>query len=83
VAVFAEAFPSLPSPPSSDPCDLDTVSTLAQILRGKASHEKGLLDSFHDLNKIICQRFARANGLSRELLLKTLQLEQQQTVSKK
>lgn len=41
-----------------------------------------LLDSFHDLNKIICQRFTRANGISRELLLKTLQLEQQQTVSK-
>lgn len=41
VAVFAEAFPSLPTSSSSDPCDLDTVSTLAQILRGKASHEKG------------------------------------------
>lgn len=42
-----------------------------------------LLDSFHDLNKIICQRFTKANGISRELLLKTLQLEQHQTVSTK
>lgn len=42
-----------------------------------------LLDSFHDLNKIICQRFTKANSISRELLLKTLQLEQHQTVSTK
>ncbi|TNN01212.1 hypothetical protein fugu_010594 [Takifugu bimaculatus] len=64
VAVFAEAFPSLPGSSSSDPCDLGAVSTLTQILREKASQEKGLLDSFHDLNKIICQRFTKANGIS-------------------
>ncbi|TWW76820.1 uncharacterized protein si:ch211-14c7.2 [Takifugu flavidus] len=81
VAVFAEAFPSLPGSSSSDPCDLGAVSTLTQILREKASQEKGLLDSFHDLNKIICQRFTKANGISRELLLKTLQLEQHRTES--
>lgn len=40
-----------------------------------------LLDSFHDLNKIICQRFKRANGVSRDMLLKTLHLEQPDAVS--
>lgn len=41
-----------------------------------------LLDSFHDLNKMIGQRYKRANGVSRDLLLKTLHLEQPHTVSK-
>lgn len=41
-----------------------------------------LLDSFHDLNKMICRRYKRANGVSRDLLLKTLHLEQPHTVSK-
>ncbi|XP_034557636.1 eukaryotic translation initiation factor 5B [Notolabrus celidotus] len=69
-SVFAEAFPSLQS--SSD---LDSVPTLTQILRGGADQDQGLLDSFHDLNKMICQRYKRANGVSRDLLLKTLHLE--------
>ncbi|XP_041664316.1 transcriptional regulator ATRX [Cheilinus undulatus] len=72
-SVFAKAFPSLPASSSSD---LDTVPTLTQILRGRADQDQGLLDSFHDLNKMICQRYKRANGVSRDLLLKTLHLEQ-------
>ncbi|XP_030601167.1 uncharacterized protein LOC115791178 [Archocentrus centrarchus] len=75
-AVFAEAFPSLTGSSSSDPCDLKTVPTLSQLLRGGASRDQGLLDSFHDLNKMIGQRYKRANGVSRYLLLKTLHLEQ-------
>ncbi|KAG8001797.1 hypothetical protein GBF38_012003 [Nibea albiflora] len=78
-SVFAEAFPSLPG---SSSCDLDTVPTLTQLLRGKASQDQGLLDSFHDLNKMICQRYKRANGASRDLLLKTLHLEQPHTESR-
>ncbi|XP_027136583.1 protein LEO1 homolog [Larimichthys crocea] len=78
-SVFAEAFPSLPG---SSSCDLDTVPTLTQLLRGKASQDHGLLDSFHDLNKMICQRYKRANGASRDLLLKTLHLEQPHTESR-
>ncbi|KAM6987723.1 uncharacterized protein LKV04_010535 isoform 2-T2 [Tautogolabrus adspersus] len=72
-SVFAEAFPSLPDSSSSD---LDTVPTLTQILRGRADQDQGLLDSFHDLNKMICQRYKRANGVSRDLLRRTLHLEQ-------
>ncbi|XP_044059619.1 uncharacterized protein si:ch211-14c7.2 [Siniperca chuatsi] len=81
-AVFAEAFPSLPGSSSSVPCDLDTVPTLTQLLRGRASQDQGLLDSFHDLNKMICQRYKRANGVSRNLLLKTLHLELPHTESR-
>ncbi|XP_041797259.1 uncharacterized protein si:ch211-14c7.2 [Chelmon rostratus] len=81
-AVFAEAFPSLPASSSSDPRDLDAVPTLTQLLRGKASQDQGLLDSFHDLNKMICRRYKRANGVSRDLLLKTLHLEQPHTESR-
>ncbi|XP_047450638.1 ABC transporter F family member 4 [Mugil cephalus] len=78
-AVFAEAFPSLPGSSSSD---LHTVPTLTQVLRGRASQDQGLLDSFHDLNKMIGQRYKRANGVSRDLLLKTLHLEQPHTESR-
>ncbi|XP_034403664.1 uncharacterized protein si:ch211-14c7.2 [Cyclopterus lumpus] len=74
-SVFTEAFPSLPQSSSNDPCDLHTVPTLAQLLRGRVSHDQGLLDGFHDLNKMICQRYKRANGVSRDLLLRTLHLE--------
>ncbi|XP_028429357.1 uncharacterized protein si:ch211-14c7.2 isoform X2 [Perca flavescens] len=81
-AVFAEAFPSLPASSSSDPCDHDTVPTLTQLLRGRASQDQGLLDSFHDLNKMICQRYKRENGVSRDLLLRTLRLAQPHTVGK-
>ncbi|XP_049930165.1 uncharacterized protein si:ch211-14c7.2 [Epinephelus moara] len=81
-SVFAEAFPSLPGSSSSDPCDLDTVPILTQLLRGKASQDQGLLDSFHDLNKMICQRYKRADGVSRDLLLRTLHLEQPHTESR-
>ncbi|XP_054868298.1 retinitis pigmentosa 1-like 1 protein [Amphiprion ocellaris] len=76
VEVFAEAFPSLPGPSCSD---LAAVPTLTQLLRGRTSQDQGLLDSFHDLNKMIGQRYKRANGVSRDLLLKTLHLEQPQT----
>ncbi|XP_040902297.1 spore wall protein 2 [Toxotes jaculatrix] len=78
-AIFAEAFPSLPGSSSSD---LDAVPTLAQLLRGRASQDQGLLDNFHDLNKMIGQRYKRANGVSRDLLLKTLHLEQPHTESR-
>ncbi|XP_045930987.1 uncharacterized protein si:ch211-14c7.2 [Micropterus dolomieu] len=81
-ALFAGAFPSLPGSSLSDSCDLDTVPTLTQLLRGKASQDQGLLDSFHDLNKMICQRYKRANGVSHDLLLKTLHLEQPHTESR-
>ncbi|XP_035856895.1 uncharacterized protein si:ch211-14c7.2 [Sander lucioperca] len=81
-AVFAEAFPSLPASSSSDPCDHDTVPTLTQLLRGRASQDQGLLDSFHDLNKMICQRYKRENGVSRDLLLRTLRLAQPHTESR-
>ncbi|XP_068173840.1 uncharacterized protein si:ch211-14c7.2 [Antennarius striatus] len=81
VAVVVEAFPSLPPVSSSDPCDLDSVPTLTQLLKGKASQDQGLLDSFHDLNKMICQRYKRANSVSCDLLLKTLHLVQPQSAS--
>nr|XP_043888236.1 uncharacterized protein LOC122773540 [Solea senegalensis] len=80
-SVFAESFPSLPGSSSSDRCDLDTVPTLTQLLRGRTNQDQGLLDSFHDLNKMIGQRFKRANGVSRDLLLTTLHLEQPHTDS--
>ncbi|XP_071352812.1 uncharacterized protein [Trachinotus anak] len=79
VAVFAEAFPSLPGSSSDDPRDLEAVPTLTQLLRGRARQDQGLLDSFHDLNKMIGQRYKRASGVSRDLLLKTLHLEQPHT----
>ncbi|XP_054462524.1 uncharacterized protein si:ch211-14c7.2 [Anoplopoma fimbria] len=81
-SVFAEAFPSLPRSSSSDPSDLHTVPTLTQLLRGRASQDQGLLDSFHDLNKMICQRYKRGNGVSRDLLLRTLRLDQPSAESK-
>lgn len=40
-AVFAEAFPSFTGSSSSDSCDLSTVPTLSQLLRGGASHDQG------------------------------------------
>ncbi|XP_032367925.1 uncharacterized protein si:ch211-14c7.2 [Etheostoma spectabile] len=80
-AVFAEAFPS-PASSSSDPCDHDTVPTLTKLLRGRTSQDQGLLDSYHDLNKMICQRYKRESGVSRELLLRTLHLEQPHTESR-
>ncbi|XP_053279053.1 DNA ligase 1 [Pleuronectes platessa] len=71
-SVFAEAFPSPPGSPQGDP---HPVPTLTQLLRGGASQDQGLLDGFHDLNKMIGQRYKRANGVSRDLLLTTLHLE--------
>ncbi|KAM4566633.1 uncharacterized protein PAE49_010162 [Odontesthes bonariensis] len=81
-SVFAEAFPSLPDPSSSDSCDLVAVPTLTQLLRGRTSQDQGLLDGFHDLNKMIGQRYKRANGVSRDLLLRTLHLEQPHTANR-
>lgn len=77
-AVFAAAFPSS----SDDPGDLQTVPTLSQLLRGRASQEQGLLDTFHDLNKMICQKYKRGNGVSRDLLLRTFHLEPPRTESR-
>ncbi|XP_072248189.1 uncharacterized protein [Leuresthes tenuis] len=81
-SVFAEAFPPLPDPSSSDSCDLVAVPTLTQLLRGRTSQDQGLLDGFHDLNKMIGQRYKRANGVSRDLLLRTLHLEQPHTANR-
>ncbi|XP_038161222.1 uncharacterized protein si:ch211-14c7.2 [Cyprinodon tularosa] len=75
-AVFADAFPSLPSCSPGDSCDLEAVPTLTRLLRDEARQEQGLLDSFHDLNKMIGQSNRRSNSASQNLLLKTLQLQQ-------
>ncbi|XP_014069603.2 uncharacterized protein [Salmo salar] len=75
--VFVEAFPSLSSPPY----DRDAVPTLSQLLRGVLDHESfaedhGLLDGFHDLNKMFGLKYKRANAVSRERLLQSLHLDQ-------
>ncbi|KAM4743294.1 uncharacterized protein FYW61_001816 [Anableps anableps] len=76
VAVFAEAFPPLPSFSRGDSCGLEAVPTLTQLLRGNVRQDQGLLDSFHDLNKMIGQNHKRSSSASQNLLLKTLQLQQ-------
>ncbi|KAJ3590637.1 hypothetical protein NHX12_008587 [Muraenolepis orangiensis] len=78
--VWAQAFPS-----SSD-AGSGAVPTLTQLLQGERHHsrtsqDQGLLDNFHDLNKMIGRRYKRANGVSRNLLLKTLHLEPASTGS--
>ncbi|XP_008424805.1 uncharacterized protein LOC103475158 isoform X1 [Poecilia reticulata] len=75
VAVFAEAFPSLPGVSPGDPCDLEAFPTLTQLLRGRARQDQGLLDSFHDLNKMIDQSHKRSSSASQNLLVQTLQLQ--------
>ncbi|XP_023207044.1 uncharacterized protein LOC102218229 [Xiphophorus maculatus] len=75
VAVFAEAFPSLPSVSPGDPCDLEAVPTLTQLLRGRARRDQGLLDSFHDLNKMIDQSHKKSSSASQNLVVQTLQLQ--------
>ncbi|PWA19471.1 hypothetical protein CCH79_00019063 [Gambusia affinis] len=75
VAVFAEAFPSLPAVSPGDPCDPEAVPTLTQLLRGRAGQDQGLLDSFHDLNKMIDQSHKRSSSVSQNLLVQTLQLQ--------
>ncbi|XP_011480985.2 uncharacterized protein LOC101164736 isoform X3 [Oryzias latipes] len=75
-SVFAVAFPA---PPRSDLCDLSTIPTLTQLLRGKANQDQSLLESFHDLNKMIGQRYKRGSSVSRQLLLKTLHLQETDT----
>ncbi|XP_034024562.1 uncharacterized protein si:ch211-14c7.2 isoform X2 [Thalassophryne amazonica] len=85
-AVFMVAFPSLPGLSSSDPCHQDPVPTLSQLLSINQQHngggqDWGLLDTFHDLNKMIGRRYRRANDVSRDLLLKTLHLQKTCTVS--
>uniref|UniRef100_A0A1A8R1G1 Uncharacterized protein n=1 Tax=Nothobranchius pienaari TaxID=704102 RepID=A0A1A8R1G1_9TELE len=74
-AVFAEAFPSPPGVSSADSCDLAVFPTLAQLLRGRAGQDQGLLDNFHDLNKMIGRSYKRVSGVTRELLLNTLHLQ--------
>uniref|UniRef100_A0A1A8GD50 Uncharacterized protein n=1 Tax=Nothobranchius korthausae TaxID=1143690 RepID=A0A1A8GD50_9TELE len=81
-AVFAEAFPSPPGVSSADSCDLAVFPTLAQLLRGQAGQDQGLLDNFHDLNKMIGRRYKRVSGVTRELLLNTLHLQQPTTESR-
>uniref|UniRef100_A0A1A7X1I3 Uncharacterized protein n=1 Tax=Iconisemion striatum TaxID=60296 RepID=A0A1A7X1I3_9TELE len=75
-AVLAEAFPSPPGVSSPDSCDPDVFPTLTQLLRGQADQDQGLLDHFHDLNKMIGQSYKRVSSVSRELLLNTLHLQQ-------
>ncbi|XP_027855275.1 uncharacterized protein LOC114133500 [Xiphophorus couchianus] len=75
VAVFAEAFPSLPSVSPGVPCDLEAVPTLTQLLRGQARQDQGLLDSFHDLNKMIDQSHKKSSSASQNLVVQTLQLQ--------
>ncbi|XP_055752358.1 uncharacterized protein LOC129832365 [Salvelinus fontinalis] len=75
--VFVEAFPSLSTPLY----DRDAVPTLSQLLRGVLDHESsaedhGLLDGFHDLNKMFGLKYKRANAVSRERLLQSLHLGQ-------
>ncbi|XP_029536377.2 uncharacterized protein LOC115141550 [Oncorhynchus nerka] len=75
--VFVEAFPSLSVPLY----DRDAVPTLSQLLRGVLDHESsaedhGLLDGFHDLNKMFGLKYKRANAVSREPLLQSLHLGQ-------
>ncbi|XP_041733379.1 uncharacterized protein LOC121567418 isoform X2 [Coregonus clupeaformis] len=75
--VFVEAFPSLSTPPY----DRDAVPTLSQLLRGILDHESsaedhGLLDGFHDLNKMFGLKYKKANAVSRERLLRSLRLGQ-------
>ncbi|KAM9732738.1 uncharacterized protein ACNS7B_015068 [Menidia menidia] len=74
-SVFAEAFPPPPGPSSGGPPDPPDVPTLKQLLRSGAGQDQGLLDGFHDLNKMIGQRYRRASSASRDLLLRTLHLE--------
>ncbi|RVE65203.1 hypothetical protein OJAV_G00133180 [Oryzias javanicus] len=81
-SVFTEAFPTPPDSPGSDPCDpcdLDAIPTLTQLLRGKATQDLSFLDSFHDLNKMIGQRYKRGSSVSRQLLLQTLHLQDPET----
>ncbi|XP_010890260.2 uncharacterized protein si:ch211-14c7.2 isoform X2 [Esox lucius] len=73
--VFVEAFSSQSTPP----CDCEAVPTLGQLLRSVLDHESsakdhGLLDGFHDLNKMIGLKYKRANTVSRERLLHSLQI---------
>lgn len=76
-SVFTAAFPLLTVSASCDPA----VPTLTQLLRDHqgidkgGSSDQGLLDTFHDLNKMIGQRYKRGNGVSRELLQRTLGLD--------
>ncbi|KAF6718156.1 hypothetical protein FQA47_024272 [Oryzias melastigma] len=79
-SVFTEAFPTPPDSPGSDPCDLDAaIPTLTHLLRAKATQDLSFLDSFHDLNKMIGQRYKRGSSVSRQLLLQTLHLQDPET----
>ncbi|XP_013871411.1 uncharacterized protein si:ch211-14c7.2 [Austrofundulus limnaeus] len=75
-SVFAEAFPSPPAASPGDPCDLDAIPTLTQLLGGRAGQDQRLLNHFHDLNKMIGRSYKRASRTSRDLLLKTFHLQQ-------
>ncbi|KAM9442957.1 uncharacterized protein ACWYII_014741 isoform 1-T3 [Salvelinus alpinus] len=75
--VFVESFPSLSTPLY----DRDAVPMLSQLLRSILDHESsaedhGLLDGFHDLNKMFGLKYKRANAVSRERLLQSLHLGQ-------
>ncbi|XP_055082181.1 trichohyalin [Periophthalmus magnuspinnatus] len=78
VCVFTAAFPSPPVWSTADPRNC-RVPTLTQLLRGRVgpeegSPEQGLLDAFHDLNKMIVQGYKQASGVSQQLLQKSLSL---------
>ncbi|XP_054649744.1 uncharacterized protein si:ch211-14c7.2 [Dunckerocampus dactyliophorus] len=81
--LFASAFPSLPDLPSCDPGDPDVFPTLTQLLGRSSGQEQRLLDGFHDFSKMIVHRYKRGSGgVSRELLLRSLRMEQPSTDSR-
>ncbi|KAL0972858.1 hypothetical protein UPYG_G00195600 [Umbra pygmaea] len=76
-SVFFEAFSS----PNTPCCGNEAVPTLSQLLKSVLDHESsakdhGLLDDFHDLNKMIGLKYKRGNAVSRERLLHSLKLGQ-------
>ncbi|XP_055003801.1 uncharacterized protein LOC129407239 [Boleophthalmus pectinirostris] len=78
VCVFTAAFPLPPAWSTADSPD-SRVPTLTQLLRGhvgpeEGSPERGLLDPFHDLNKMIVQRYKQVSRVSQELLQRSLSL---------
>nr|XP_057935721.1 uncharacterized protein si:ch211-14c7.2 [Doryrhamphus excisus]XP_057935722.1 uncharacterized protein si:ch211-14c7.2 [Doryrhamphus excisus] len=78
--LFTSAFPSLPDLPSCDPGDPEVIPTLTQLLGGSSGQEQRLLDGFHDLSKMIVHRYKRGSGgVSRDLLLRSLHVEQPST----
>ncbi|XP_019716818.1 uncharacterized protein LOC109510728 [Hippocampus comes] len=75
--LFVTAFPSVPNSAPRHPADI--IPTLTQLLAGSSSHEKRLLDGFHDISKMSVHKYKRGGGgvsMSRGLLLSSLHMEQ-------